>query len=173
MNAKQKEKEEAEALEQQQLAVQKADKALAAINFRLQFHIKSVKVELTGNKSDAYGNSKLLSFGFQEQGFTVKKHRDQIEVNVLGVTLGVYNTFEEVYKFAMRSQNTMLQVKDHVESSLKDDEYVQELKAAVEASRSVNNSSQHINMDSSPLMDKQGGEHYVNAREMRHLANNH
>lgn len=67
---------------------------------------------------------------------------------MLGVTLGVYNSFEEVYKFAMRSQNTMLQVKDHVESSLKDDEYVQELKAAVDASRSVNTSSNHIYKDS-------------------------
>lgn len=141
----------------------------------MQFHIKSVQVELTGNKSDAYGNSKLLSFGFQEQGFTLKKQRDTIEANMLGVTFGVYNSFEEVYTFAMRSQNTMLQVKDHVESSLKDDEYIQELKSAIDASRSHkdNASSNDPYRDNSPMLMDKGGDYQVSPGDMRQLANNH
>jgi len=37
---------------------------LKAIDFSVNFHIDTVAIEMTGNKSDLYGNSKLMSFGF-------------------------------------------------------------------------------------------------------------
>jgi len=33
---------------------------------------------------------------------------------MFGVTLGSYNRFEELYKFAMRTKNTMTNVKDNL-----------------------------------------------------------
>jgi len=31
----------------------------------INFHIDKVAIEMTSNKSDYYGNSKLMSFGFE------------------------------------------------------------------------------------------------------------
>ena len=58
-----------------------------------------------------------------------------IEVNAFGVTLGVYNSLEELYKFAIQSKNTVTRALEHVQSTLNDDEYLEELKQALEASR--------------------------------------
>ena len=71
---------------------------------------------MTGNKSDYYGNSKLMSFGCEKQGFSVIKHNKAIKINMFGVTLGSYNRFEEVYKFIMRTKNTVMKVKDTMTS---------------------------------------------------------
>ena len=65
---------------------------------------------MTGNKSDIYGNSKLVSVGFEDQGFSITKDGENIRMNFFGVTVGCYNRFEELYKFAMRTQNTVTQV---------------------------------------------------------------
>ena len=62
-----------EALEKNQLAVQKLDKDLKMIDFNIKFNVDTVSIEMTGNKSDTYGNSKLMSFGFEKQGFSVSK----------------------------------------------------------------------------------------------------
>jgi hypothetical protein len=35
---------------------------------------------------------------------------------MFGLTLGTYNRFEELYKFGMRTKNTMMNVKELVES---------------------------------------------------------
>jgi hypothetical protein len=35
-------------------------------------------------------------------------------MNMFGVTLGTYNKFEELYKFLMRTKNTMTHVKDNL-----------------------------------------------------------
>eukprot|EP00356_Strombidium_inclinatum_P017074 CAMPEP_0170485148 /NCGR_PEP_ID=MMETSP0208-20121228/4472_1 /TAXON_ID=197538 /ORGANISM="Strombidium inclinatum, Strain S3" /LENGTH=64 /DNA_ID=CAMNT_0010758707 /DNA_START=455 /DNA_END=646 /DNA_ORIENTATION=- len=58
-----KEKQEMEALEKHQLAVQEIDKAMKEIDFVIKFHINRLAVELTGNKSDNFGNSKQMSLG--------------------------------------------------------------------------------------------------------------
>ena len=96
------------------MVVQKADKGLRMVDFTVTFNVKSVAIELTGNKTDLQGNSKLLSFGFANQGVTIKKRKNFIEVNAFGVTFGVYNSFEEVYKFIMRSKNTIQATLEHV-----------------------------------------------------------
>ena len=62
---------------------------------------------MTGNKTDTYGNSELMSFGFENQGCKINKQDVQISMNMFGITLGTYNRLEELYKFMMRSMNTM------------------------------------------------------------------
>lgn len=62
---------------------------------------------MTGNKRDFAGNARLMSFGVEKQGFSVDKSDSQILVNMFGLTLGSYSRFEDLYKFAMRTQNTI------------------------------------------------------------------
>lgn len=92
---------------------------------------------MTGSKLDSYGNSKLISFGFKDQGLKLVKDGQRIEVNVFGVTLGIYNSIEELYKFGIQSKNTVQRALEHVQSTLKDDEYIEELKQAIEDSRGM------------------------------------
>jgi hypothetical protein len=101
---------EQEALEKHQLRIQKIDKAIAKLDAQFNFNVEYVSIEMTGNKSDYYGNSKLMSFGCEKQGFSIIKHNKAIKINMFGLTLGSYNRFEEVYKFIMRTKNTMLKV---------------------------------------------------------------
>lgn len=121
-----------EALEKHQLAIQKIDKALETIDFQIIFHIDKVSVEMTGNKSDYYGNSKLMSFGFENQGFTVSKNGAEMKINMFGVTLGTYNQFEELYKFVMRTKNTVSSIKDNITNQLDQEAYVQQMKEVIE-----------------------------------------
>ena len=99
-----------EALEKHQLAVQEIDKALKSMDFTVNFCVDTVAIEMTGNKSDNFGNSKLMSLGFENQGFSIEKENKVIRVNMFGLTLGTYNKFEELYKFIMRTKNTMTRV---------------------------------------------------------------
>ena len=92
---------------------------------------------MTGNKSDYYGNSKLMSFGCEKQGFSVIKHNKAIKINMFGVTLGSYNRFEEVYKFIMRTKNTVLKVKDTMTSQIKDEDYMLNLKKAIDTAKNI------------------------------------
>ena len=39
-----------------------------------------------------------------------------IKLNMFGLTLGTYNRFEELYKFGFRTKNTIMSVKEMVES---------------------------------------------------------
>ena len=59
-----------------------------------------MKIELTANKAGPNMFRKLLSFGFENNGFNIKKIGPKIEINAFGVTLGVYDSFEEIYLFA-------------------------------------------------------------------------
>mmetsp|Transcript_8327 Transcript_8327/g.13927 ORF Transcript_8327/g.13927 Transcript_8327/m.13927 type:complete len:183 (-) Transcript_8327:602-1150(-) len=134
---KKKEKEAMEAVEKHQLAVQQLDKALAEVDFKVTFHIDQLSVEMTGNKSDYFGNSKLVSLGFENQGFFVQKLRQEIQVNFFGVTVGTYNRFEELYKFIMRTKNTVTQVTSQLQSEMKDEQYLNDLKLAIERSKGL------------------------------------
>jgi hypothetical protein len=87
---------------------------------------------MTGNKSDQVGNSKLMSFGVQNQGFVMNKEGNEITMNMFGVTIGSYNKFEEVYKFLMRTKNTVLKVTDNVKNALDEETYIKAMKDAVE-----------------------------------------
>jgi hypothetical protein len=78
---------------------------------------------MTGNKSDFYGNSKLMSFGFEKQHFSLSKDGKVIKLNAFGITLGVFNQFEELFKFAMRTNSTMISVGERIKSQMKDEEY--------------------------------------------------
>jgi hypothetical protein len=62
-----------EALEKAQLVIQKIDNALKQVNFNINFKIQKVSIELTGNKNDVFGNSELMGFGFENQGFKINK----------------------------------------------------------------------------------------------------
>lgn len=33
---------------------------------KIIFHISTISIEMTGNKSDSYGNTKLMSFGLED-----------------------------------------------------------------------------------------------------------
>jgi len=79
--------------------MQKLDKSIKHIDLAIDFKIKKVSVEMTGNKSDFFGNSKLMSVGFENQGFTVTKAQSTINCNFFGLTLGLYNSVEEVFNF--------------------------------------------------------------------------
>jgi len=92
---------------------------------------------MTGNKSDTYGNSKLMSFGFENQGFKIQKEDQEITMNMFGVTLGSYNRLEEVYKFVFQTKNTMTAVTDNLKTQLNKDTYVQELKKAVNDAKNL------------------------------------
>ena len=86
------------------------------MDFIINFHIDCLSLELTGNKGDTFGNSKLMSFGFENQGFQILKENKMIKLNMFGLTLGTYNRFEELYKFGCRTKNTIMSVKEMVES---------------------------------------------------------
>ena len=79
---------------------------------------------MTGNKTDFYGNSKLMSFGFESQGFKIKKNDNDITMNMFGVTLGTYNKFEEIYKFAHRTLNTAQGCASNLKEQLDEDKYI-------------------------------------------------
>lgn len=108
------------------------------MDFTVNFHIDCLSLELTGNKGDAFGNSKLMSFGFENQGFQINKENKVIKLNMFGLTLGTYNRFEELYKFGFRTKNTIMSVKEMVESQIKDDKYIQELKSSIEQVKFIN-----------------------------------
>jgi hypothetical protein len=104
---------------------------------QFNFNVECVSIEMTGNKSDYYGNSKLMSFGCEKQGFSIVKQNKAIKVNMFGLTLGSYNRFEELYKFLMRTKNTMLKVKETMTSQIKDEDYVQSLKKAIDTAKNI------------------------------------
>lgn len=66
--------------------------------------------ELTGNKQDQHGNSKLISLGFENQAFQLLKQEKVIKLNMFGLTFGTYDKIEELYKFMMRTKYTILSV---------------------------------------------------------------
>ena len=83
---------------------------------KITFHASTISIEMTGNKSDSYGNSKLMSFGLENQVLTVTKIKKIIKLNAFGLTLGTYNSSEELYKFLMRSKNTMSSIFENLQS---------------------------------------------------------
>lgn len=92
---------------------------------------------MTGNKSDQIGNTKLMSFGFENQGFNILKEESQITMNMFGVTVGTYNRLEEVYMFAMRTKNTMENVKDRLAKQIDEEQYIKDMKQAVENAKNM------------------------------------
>lgn len=78
-----------------------------------------------------------MSFGCEKQGFSVIKHNQAIKINMFGVTLGSYNKFEEVYKFIMRTKNTVVKVSDTMTSQIKDEDYMRNLKMAIDQAKGV------------------------------------
>ena len=122
-----KQQKEVQALEETQLAMQKLDQTMKTVNFKVNFNLEKISIEITGNKSDHIGNSKLVSFGLQKQQFSINKEGADLNLNMFGVTLGSYNKFEEIYKIAMRTKNTMTHIGENVANQLNKDTYIQEL----------------------------------------------
>lgn len=63
---RQKQEDELQYLEHQRTKIGEIDKQLQRLDFVINFNIEKVSIEMTGNKSDLYGNSKLMSFGFEK-----------------------------------------------------------------------------------------------------------
>jgi len=112
------------------------DKALELIEFDINFHIDKVCVEMTGNKSDKDGNSKLTSFGFENQGFKISKEDKEITMNMFGITFGSYNKLEEVYKFVNRTKNTVTDAGKGMAKQLDEESYIKALQDAVKDAKS-------------------------------------
>lgn len=105
---------------------------MKAVDFQIGFTLNNISIEVTASKTDSIGNSKLLSFGFANQILKITKHRQELNLNMFGVTLGAYNSFEQIYMFLMRTKNTALKVVENVKSTLQQEEYVQNMKQVVE-----------------------------------------
>jgi hypothetical protein len=75
---------------------------------------------MTGNKSDPFGNTKLVSVGFEGQSIKLRKEGLAITANLFGVTVGSFNKLEELIKFGMRMQTTMGTVGERLKSEMED-----------------------------------------------------
>ena len=96
---------------------------------------------MTGSKTDSIGNSKLVSFGFANQSFNICKIKNEIRINMFGVTLGTYTTFEQIYNFLMRTKNTAMKVLENVKDTVDQEAYVQHMKQAVDDIKSIKTSN--------------------------------
>lgn len=72
----------------------------------------------------------------------ILKQEKKIELDVFGVTVGVYNSFEGLYRFALQAKDTAEQALARAKRDFQDDEYVEELKQIFEITKlgSVQNS---------------------------------
>lgn len=139
------------ALEKHHKSVQSADKAIKKVDILFKFNLECISIEMTGNKSDFYGNSKLMSFGFEKQHFSISKDGKVIKLNAFGITLGIFNQFEELYKFAIRTNSTMISVGERIKSQINDEEYFQELKKAMDNAKSLKPSNSVSNISQSEM----------------------
>lgn len=71
--------------------------------------IDEIQVEATDSRrEDRTGNKKLLSFGCEKQKYSIKKTEDnEIVMNVCGWTIKSFESFDLLYKFIVRTQNSM------------------------------------------------------------------
>lgn len=136
-----KEQEEMEALEKMQYKIQKVDKAIETVDIKMRFQVVKLAIDLTGNKSDFYGNSKLMSFGVEDQGFTIQKTGQKLTLNLFGVTVGSYNKFEELYKFGMRTKNTMQKVTEELAGVVSQEQYILDMRNAIEEAKGLKDRS--------------------------------
>ena len=61
-------------------------------------------------------------------------------MNMFGVTLGTYNKFEEIYKFAHRTMNTAQGCVSNLKEQLDEETYIKQMQEAVEQAKRTNNS---------------------------------
>ena len=82
---------------------------MAGINFSINFEIKMLSVEVTGNKEqDKYGNKKLINFGCENQKYEMIKKGDDIILKVCGWTFGYHDKMETIAKFILKSKNSLI-----------------------------------------------------------------
>ena len=117
------------------------------IDFQLGFNIDTVSIEMTGNKSDQLGNSKLMSFGFAKQSMIISKSGQVFKLNCFGMTLGTFNKIEELYKFLLRTKTTVMSVGESVTSQIKNEDYMVTLKEAIDHARDFDNRSEGAKSD--------------------------
>lgn len=131
------------------------DKKLALIDCHIKFALQEVAIEMVGSKTDTFGNTKLTSCGVAKQSFLIQKEGPTIALNMFGVTLGTYNSFEEIYKFLIKTKNTGAKVAARVKKQLDEEEHIQAMKEALEKAKANPNiqgsrsraSSQQSNQD--------------------------
>lgn len=105
----------------------------------MKFRLEKVAIDMTGNKRDVAGNSRLMSFGVESQGFSVEKAEQQILINMFGLTLGSYNKFEELYKFGMRTNNTIKRATEELAGAISQEQYVLDMRNAIEEAKTARN----------------------------------
>lgn len=143
------------------------DRKLKKINCRINFHIENLSFELTGNKTDAQGNQKLISLGFENQNIQITKQEKIIKINMFGLTIGTYDKFEELYKFLMRTKYTVVSAQERVTSQIAEIDEVNDMKSAIDNQRlNVNvNRSTHIQGRNSYQMIDSGSVRSSNLRQ--------
>lgn len=65
-----------------------------------------------------------MNFGCEQQRYKMTKTGDEINVNVCGWNIGTHDKFKELFKFLMRSKNTITQMSNRMFHQLSQDAYV-------------------------------------------------
>jgi len=99
--------------------------------------LEKVAIDMTGNKRDMGGNSRLMSFGVESQGFSVEKADQQILINMFGLTLGSYSKFKDLYKFGMRTNNTIKAAAEQLQGEINQEQYVLDMREAIEIAKTA------------------------------------
>jgi hypothetical protein len=60
---------------------------------------------------------------------------------MFGITLGSYNKFEELYKFGMRTKNTMQKVSEELAGVVSQEKYIQDMRHAIEEAKGLKSGS--------------------------------
>ena len=87
----------------------------------------TISVEMTGNKSDQFGNAKLMSYGLTKQSFNITKSGEVLKLNMFGMTIGTFTKFEELYKFLLRTKTTVMNVSENLGTVMKAETYIKTL----------------------------------------------
>ena len=56
---------------------------------------------------------------------------------MFGITLGSYTKFEELYKFGVRTTNTIKGAVEELHGAISEDKYVDEMRTAIEEAKNV------------------------------------
>lgn len=94
----------------------------------MQFEIDLMSFEFTGSKNqDKFGNKKLFNFGCESQKYTIQKSGDSIESKICGWTVGCHGSFEEHYKFLIKTNNEFKEIAKQMVEQFSEDTYVKML----------------------------------------------
>lgn len=88
-----------------------------------------------------------MSFGFAKQGLSISKSGQVFKVNAFGMTIGTFTKVEELYKFILTTKTTVLAVSENISTQIKNEDYIQTLKEAVDQAKNFDNRSEAAKSD--------------------------